>query len=606
MSIFNVGPANPVPSGTNNMFDAAVRWPNNKYYFFKGTQWASYDMATKTVDPGFPRAISQGFPDLASNFGSVDSAVILVKGTAVSPLFDLCFFFKGNQSIVYAATGDYGDFVTGPIAANVSTSTEFSALAPRNQPSQAVQILADDCRDDNSAFLTWGSLNPAWKAIPQGPFTCAELYLSSCQGTDDYTATVRRLCPASCARLGYADQLCPPSDKTADHIACPTFQTWLPSALLPRACENPFINRMCPATCAGKAVLSTWCKSEGAYAACVASYNVQKSPFPAACPTDWYSLGQLGFWNCPSVLTQLLGNVSNAGVGAFSTDNKVATRLWDENAFSFFQYNNSQQFALAIYTSTGSSRFVIPQYALTSVYATQSLALQGSVYADGKLVSDAVQSHISASASIPTSTLAASYFAFAETTMWPVQLVSSGSPAVLSHNLVSSSQLLAALSTEFNFVPNPGVVYDVNTNWPRMVDVFPGLKAFCQPRGSFIAYAMQVCFSNQCKDTSGANRAFVLSFVSKTADTQQVQINLFRSNGALIYTTTTTISVEVNGTVTIRLKDDTEMCDDLVTQANGVVMLVAAGYEKSPAERNYRFQRTEKKLAQWAWANADI
>jgi hypothetical protein len=74
-----------------------------------------------------------------------------------------------------------------------------------------------------------------------------------------------------------------------------------------------------------------------------------------------------------------------------------------------------------------------------------------------------------------------------------------------------------------------------------------------------------VIFRRLLVDTACRFRAFVLSFTSRTTDTQLVQINLFRSNGALIYTTTTSVGVEVGGTVTVRLKDETPQCDDLVT-----------------------------------------
>jgi len=608
MSIFNVGPSNPVPDGTKAMFDAAVRWTNNKYYFFKGSQWASYDITTRRVDPGFPRDISQGFPEVAARFGSVDSATILTEGTVVSPLYALCFFFKGNQSIVYTATGDYGEFVAGPIAANTATSTEFSDLAPRNLPSKAVQILDDDCVDDDSAFYVWQKLNPAWAQDASGPFSCAEVFPSMCYGEGDYYATVRRLCPATCTRNGYNNskgRLCPSTDKL-DHSSCSTYQQWLPSTFSARACENPFINRMCPVTCAGKAVPVNWCAPEGAFASCVASFNAQKSPFPAACPTGWYALGQLGFWSCPSVITRLLGNVNATNTSAYTSGNDVATRLVDESTGSFFLHNN-QEFALAFYTRTGSSRFIISQYALSEGgQSFDALKLQGRVFNDGKLVSDAVQSHIAAAASIPTGTLANSYFAFAETTMWPVKLTSAGSPVVLGHNLVSNTELASVLFSQFGFSAKAGVVYDWSTNWPRIIDVFPGLEAFCEPRGNFIAYALQVCMGDVCKDTNGLSRAFVLSFTSRTTDTQLVQINLFRSNGALIYTTTTSVGVEVGGTVTVRLKDETPQCDDLVTEAKGTIVLNVADAEKSPAERNYRFQRVEKKVAQFFYNNPEV
>jgi hypothetical protein len=36
-------------AGTKNIFDAAILWPNNKYYLFQGSQWISWDIATAKV-----------------------------------------------------------------------------------------------------------------------------------------------------------------------------------------------------------------------------------------------------------------------------------------------------------------------------------------------------------------------------------------------------------------------------------------------------------------------------------------------------------------------------------------------------------------------------
>ena len=88
---------------------------------------------------------------------------------------------------------------------------------------------------------------------------------------------------------------------------------------------------------------------------------------------------------------------------------------------------------------------------------------------------------------------------------WAVQ-TSAGSPAVLGHNLVSNTELASVLFSQFGFSAKAGVVYDWSTNWPRIIDVFPGLEAFCEPRGNFIAYALQVCMGDVCKDTNGLSR----------------------------------------------------------------------------------------------------
>lgn len=77
--------------GFGSDLDAAINWGNGKAYFFKGRQYVRYDIATDTVDEGFPIDIAVGWPGFA-NAGFVDAlsgAVNWGDGKA--------FFFRGGQ-----------------------------------------------------------------------------------------------------------------------------------------------------------------------------------------------------------------------------------------------------------------------------------------------------------------------------------------------------------------------------------------------------------------------------------------------------------------------------------------------------------------------------
>jgi Hemopexin/Astacin (Peptidase family M12A) len=86
---------------TDNI-DAGVVWPNGKAYFFKGPQYMRYDIATDRVDSGYPRAIQgswNGFP--ASFAAGVNAAVVWNNGKA--------YFFKGSEYIRYDIATDKMD-----------------------------------------------------------------------------------------------------------------------------------------------------------------------------------------------------------------------------------------------------------------------------------------------------------------------------------------------------------------------------------------------------------------------------------------------------------------------------------------------------------------
>jgi hypothetical protein len=74
--------------------DAGVVWPNGKAYFFKGSEYIRYDIATDKSDAGYPRAIQGSWPGFPSSFAAgVNAAVVWNNGKA--------FFFRGSEYIRY-------------------------------------------------------------------------------------------------------------------------------------------------------------------------------------------------------------------------------------------------------------------------------------------------------------------------------------------------------------------------------------------------------------------------------------------------------------------------------------------------------------------------
>jgi hypothetical protein len=91
--------------------DAAVVWPNGKAYFFKGPQYIRYDIATDKADAGYPAAIKDGWPGFPESFAQgIDRAVVWNNGKA--------YFFKGSEYIRYDIATDKADGGPSPIADN--------------------------------------------------------------------------------------------------------------------------------------------------------------------------------------------------------------------------------------------------------------------------------------------------------------------------------------------------------------------------------------------------------------------------------------------------------------------------------------------------------
>jgi Hemopexin/Astacin (Peptidase family M12A) len=92
--------------------DAAVVWPNGKAYFFRGPNYMRYDIATDKVDSGYPKAITGNWPGFPAGFAAgINAAVVWNNGKA--------YFFKGSEYIRYdIATGKVDSGYPKAIAGN--------------------------------------------------------------------------------------------------------------------------------------------------------------------------------------------------------------------------------------------------------------------------------------------------------------------------------------------------------------------------------------------------------------------------------------------------------------------------------------------------------
>jgi hypothetical protein len=82
--------------------DAGVVWPNGKAYFFKGSQYIRYDIAADKADPGYPLPIQGHWPGFPASFAAgVNAAVLWNNGKA--------YFFKGSEYIRYDVATDKTD-----------------------------------------------------------------------------------------------------------------------------------------------------------------------------------------------------------------------------------------------------------------------------------------------------------------------------------------------------------------------------------------------------------------------------------------------------------------------------------------------------------------
>jgi hypothetical protein len=76
-----------------------VVWPNGKAYFFRGSGYLRYDIATDRVDDGYPLPIGQFWPGLGPD--PIDAAVVWNNGKA--------YFFRKQWYWRYDIAADRTD-----------------------------------------------------------------------------------------------------------------------------------------------------------------------------------------------------------------------------------------------------------------------------------------------------------------------------------------------------------------------------------------------------------------------------------------------------------------------------------------------------------------
>jgi hypothetical protein len=102
-----VDPGYPKPISGNwpglwsDKIDAAVVWPNGKAYFFRGAQYMRYDLAIDKVDPGYPKTIQAGWPFPPGFTAGINAVAVWNNGKA--------YFFRGSEYIRYDIATDKTD-----------------------------------------------------------------------------------------------------------------------------------------------------------------------------------------------------------------------------------------------------------------------------------------------------------------------------------------------------------------------------------------------------------------------------------------------------------------------------------------------------------------
>ena len=82
--------------------DAALLWPTGKAYFFRDAQYVRYDFDTDQVDLGYPRAIAGAWRGLEPFSDGIDAAFVTPDG-------DKAYFFRGDYYIRYDVGRDCAD-----------------------------------------------------------------------------------------------------------------------------------------------------------------------------------------------------------------------------------------------------------------------------------------------------------------------------------------------------------------------------------------------------------------------------------------------------------------------------------------------------------------
>jgi hypothetical protein len=97
--------------GFANRLDAALNWSDGKVFFFRGAQYARYDVASNEVDAG-PSPIARNWPSMeeAGFTDHIDAVIPWGNGKA--------YFFRGDLYVRYDVASDEVDSGPHPIAGN--------------------------------------------------------------------------------------------------------------------------------------------------------------------------------------------------------------------------------------------------------------------------------------------------------------------------------------------------------------------------------------------------------------------------------------------------------------------------------------------------------
>lgn len=140
--------------------DAAVNWGNGKVYWFKGDQYGRFDVATKSLDSGYPRPIAGNWPGVFTSgiSGAVEwpmaavapggfnvptnrsgpQAIPVTGGTRFNEEFDMNIDFDPNAGYpATCAVGEYRQYVRGEFRKNGVVKTHLLA-DPAGGPAPAM------------------------------------------------------------------------------------------------------------------------------------------------------------------------------------------------------------------------------------------------------------------------------------------------------------------------------------------------------------------------------------------------------------------------------------------------------------------------------------
>ncbi len=114
--------------------DAGLNWGTGKLYFFRGSEYLRYDMATDRVDPNYPQPIADNWPGVFTD--RIDAALY--------PGGRFAYFFRGDQYQRFDVDANRVD-ASGSLASFTLDPTPSGGITParRLTDRQASQIVAD-------------------------------------------------------------------------------------------------------------------------------------------------------------------------------------------------------------------------------------------------------------------------------------------------------------------------------------------------------------------------------------------------------------------------------------------------------------------------------